>query len=84
MNRAWQKEVEARFIPPEIKGCPFCGTPATMTYNNGSDTFNFACPSCHLKAGFGYGSASIHYGSKERARRAAINAWNRRVDNAED
>lgn len=63
----------------ELKPCPFCGNKwPTITYNSYSDSFDFACPNCDFKGGFGYGSASVHYGSTERAREKAVEAWNRR------
>ena len=62
----------------ELKKCPFCGNLPTITYNTYSDTFDFACPSCHLNAHFGYASASVHYGSKEAARTEAVKSWNNR------
>lgn len=62
----------------EIERCPFCGELVTITYNTYSDTFNFACPSCHLHAWFGYTSATVHYGSKQRAEAEAVKRWNKR------
>lgn len=63
----------------DIKACPFCGDPSTaIVYDSYSDIWRFSCPNCHLNASFGYGSASVHYGSKEAARIEALKLWNNR------
>ena len=63
----------------DFDNCPFCGDKSvTLVYNQYSDTFDFACPNCHANVRFGYGSASVHYGSKEHAKEEAIKLWNRR------
>lgn len=62
----------------EIKHCPFCGESVAFIYESRVDIFAFHCPSCKVRAHFGYTSASIHYGSKDRARVEALKAWNKR------
>lgn len=66
-----------------LEPCPFCGHEwTTVTYDSYSDLYFFRCPNCGLYACFDYGSATVHYGSKERARAEAIKKWNRRAKRA--
>lgn len=61
-----------------MEGCPFCGNEYPLfTHNEYSDFWEFICPSCGLRAHFDYGSSTVHYGSKQRARAEALKKWNR-------
>ena len=62
-----------------LEACPFCKeTSVSFMYDSYSDVFTFDCPNCKAHVWFGYTSASIMYGSKEKARIVAQEKWNKR------
>lgn len=81
-------------MPNELKPCPFCGGEAKigdyMTYSYAGK--HIKCTKCSARSGFvlinapkligdGILDESTRY-TKEEAIEIAIEAWNRRVDNA--
>lgn len=59
--------------------CPFCGEPISLIHEGFVDYWRFHCPNCDFSGSFGPGSASVRYGSKEEARKRAIQKWNKRM-----
>ena len=74
----------------ELKPCPFCGGEAKLHVSHHGDftdihvemitCINVRCKNCNARSEMKY--ANGHNRSYETAEKEAIEAWNRRIDNA--